>query len=1293
MMRLKIQDADGHWITANVFVDEGSDSTLMRQGFAKLLKLRGAHHILTVVGAGNVINHYPSQRISFDIRDSDGSIVAITCSTLPTVASDTPVTDWPVLKKRWSHLADLPVTMTGGKVDILIGTDRSPLVTALESRIGGDYEPTAVRNRFGWLIRGVVQDGTTITAVRTNTIIGSTQLAQLTDVMRQFCETENFGTEYQVAGMSEDHRKAVSILDGETRKLNVGYEVPITWREGEPNLMCNRRMADDRFKSLLRRFERDPEFEADYRKAMQKNFEKGYASILSGTAAEEAKYFLAHHGVYKGPKLRVVFDAAAPFKGKCLNDAILSGPALQPVLPAVLTQFREGEVAWAADVEAMFSRFRLRPTDANYFCFLWREVESAETIVCRMDRLPFGATCSPFIAIHTCRRAAIDAKADEKIVEVIKKKVYVDDYLSSASSVRKGLEEAVVVEKILSAADLHLQGWISNSPEFVQSIMKRDASDSSKATPPPISHSLSNTESGKVLGLVWNTLTDSLGFRVENLEEIEFTRAGIASKVASIFDPLGTAAPLIVKAKIRLRSLGMKGVNWLGAVDESDESWWKCWFAVVRQLINTSLDRCLFPEENEIENSQLHTFCDASEEAYAAVIYVRNAYRDGRIRIHQIKASNKLAPKKTISVPKLELNAALLGSRLARFVSSSISRKIDNRFFWTDSSTVRNWIRATASYYQVYVSNRVGEIQTLTEPEEWRFVPGKLNPADEATRSVIEEEGLSQRWLNGPEFLFQPESEWPQDLPWIAVPDEMRTCRTYAAQLATDVSDWSDIPLNQSNISEFLKLEGPSYQLIERCQKESFYEEINCLKKGKAIRSTSHLLQLSPFLGPDNLLRLGGRIGHAKLPYDSIHPPILPSKHPLTERLIAVLHEHTHHAGTNFLLAKINQHFWIVRGRETVKKIRQTCPVCIRERGAPVGQLMGDLPAFRLDSYSPPFSHVAIDCFGPLETSPGRNRVFKRYGVIITCLVTRGVFLALAESLSTEDFLLVFRRFIGIYTKPATVHSDNGTNFVGAENELNSFIQELPKSGAFQQFLKVKNIDWRFQPPRAPHFGGAHESLIRSTKRALYRALEIEKAGLRYPSDEMLRTLLAEVGGMLNARPLTYTSTDPADFRPLTPNDFLNRPPTYDLPPGDFSDALPRERFRYVQRTAQLFWDLWTKFYLPSLVPRKKWKTKQQNLAIGDVVLMIDSNQPRGQWKLGHIIKTFPGEDGLVRVVEVQADTGIYKRAVHRLCLLERAPKDSSTIENSQADPAEASRKISTAHCHRLRAYYCSISP
>jgi hypothetical protein len=116
--------------------------------------------------------------------------------------------------------------------------------------------------------------------------------------------------------------------------------------------------------------------------------------------------------------------------------------------------------------------------------------------------------------------------------------------------------------------------------------------------------------------------------------------------VASIFDPLGTAAPLIVKAKIRLRSPGMKGVNWFGAVDEIDESWWRSWFAVVRQLINTSLERCLFPEEDQIQSSQLHTFCDAFEEAYAAVIYVRNVYRSGRISITRSRPARSWRPRK-----------------------------------------------------------------------------------------------------------------------------------------------------------------------------------------------------------------------------------------------------------------------------------------------------------------------------------------------------------------------------------------------------------------------------------------------------------------------------------------------------------------------------------------------------------------------------------------------------------------------------------------------------------------------
>jgi hypothetical protein len=168
--------------------------------------------------------------------------------------------------------------------------------------------------------------------------------------------------------------------------------------------------------------------------------------------------------------------------------------------------------------------------------------------------------------------------------------------------------------------------------------------------------------------------------------------------------------------------------------------------------------------------------------------------------------------------------------------------------------------------------------------------------------------------------------------------------------------------------------------------------------------------------------------------------------------------------------------------------------------------------------------------------------------------------------LSTPDFLYCFRRFVGEYAKPSEVFSDNGTNFVGAEKEMVAAVRELQMDDKFQEFVKEKSIVWKFQPPSALHFGGSHESLVKSVKRALYRALDTEKAGLRYPTDEMLRTILKEVSGQLNSRPLTLASNDPEDFRPITPRDFLNLPQTSDLPAGIVKNALPRDHVRYVKK-------------------------------------------------------------------------------------------------------------------------------
>jgi hypothetical protein len=175
--------------------------------------------------------------------------------------------------------------------------------------------------------------------------------------------------------------------------------------------------------------------------------------------------------------------------------------------------------------------------------------------------------------------------------------------------------------------------------------------------------------------------------------------------------------------------------------------------------------------------------------------------------------------------------------------------------------------------------------------EEWRFVPGKLNPADAATRSTIGEEVWPKIWVDGPEFLLKPDSDWPTDLPWLAATAELKHTKQYHVHAIADPFDWSDFHLDQTNLSSFLKLDDSALKFVKQCQMETFADDIYRLKSGKALRPSSHLLALSPTLGEDGLLRLGGRIGRAKLPYDARHPPLLPNKHLLTERFVRVLHD------------------------------------------------------------------------------------------------------------------------------------------------------------------------------------------------------------------------------------------------------------------------------------------------------------------------------------------------------------------------------------------------------------------
>ena len=344
----------------------------------------------------------------------------------------------------------------------------------------------------------------------------------------------------------------------------------------------------------------------------------------------------------------------------------------------------------------------------------------------------------------------------------------------------------------------------------------------------------------------------------------------------------------------------------------------------------------------------------------------------------------------------------------------------------------------------------------------------------------------------------------------------------------------------------------------------------------------------------------------------------------------------------------VRQTYWILRGRDAVRAYTFKCPACVRARATPQPPMMADLPSARVDSTSPPFAAVGVDFFGPIMVKKD-GREEKRYGCIFTCLSTRAVHLEVSHSLDTDSLIMCLRRMMARRGHPRVIYSDNGTAMRGAERELRGCLRRWNQSRIASAMLQ-ENVEWRFSPPAAPHFGGAWERLVRSVKRALQITI-----GRQALTDESLLTFLTEVEALLNSRPLTHVSDDPEDFEALTPNHFLLGRASPNLPPGIFhdSDITSRKRWRHGQRLVDHFWQRWRREYLPSLTVRHKWKTEGREIKAGDLVLLVEDNLPRGVWPLGRVIRTIPGADGRVRAAEVKTATGQKTRPAVRLCVLD----------------------------------------
>ena len=1188
------------------------------------------------------------------------------------------------LQEKWPHLSDLELDeVAGNPVTLLLGRDVAELIVPLEIRHGPKGSPVGVRSRIGWTVTGrvpgYIQEQESVCKVHV-----TTPEEELNETVKTWWRTENFGCRYDNdTQRSVEDGRVMKFLSESTRKVDGRYEVPLIWCDDNVNLPDNFTAAARRLEFLEKRLNRDPELAANYRKTIDMDIKKRYIKRLTkdeAAAPAVRKWYLPHHPVVnpkKPGKVRRVCDAAAKFQGSSLNSHLLSGPDLLNNLVGIFMRFREEKVALSGDIEAMFNQVAVPDTDQVALRFLWRQSPESPIEVYQYVRHIFGAKCAPTCSNYALLRCAEDNEIGFPMAALaVKRNFYMDDFFKSVKSTNEAMEMQQQLAGMLNLGGFHLTKWISNEKEVMEQIPEPERAPSVKVVDENIVLPVE-----RALGVFWDTNSDCFVYEVVK-RNIADTRRKMLSLIASLFDPIGFLAPFLVRAKILLQQVWQCGIGWDDVIPSKLLEEWSKWQEELDGISQFRVPRFYRHVPDSPSAIELHVFGDASEQAFCSVAYFRFCYASGAVKCAFVTAKTRVAPKKPLSIPKLELQAAVLSARLSLVVIKEHDYIIDSTYFWTDSSTVFQWIRGVSKRHPAFIANRIGEILDSTDPCQWNHCPGLLNPADHGSRGLpVTSITSGSSWLNGPAFLFLPEEKWPKGNSTLEsckqIVDDPRAQEPTVTWIGAvkDTKNECFSPAKYSSLTKFLRVTAYLARFIYNCrhskserrigtllvqeieqarmfwirnaQAESFPQEVTALVSKQLVSSKSKLVSLSPFLDEHGIIRAGGRIQRAEIPFCTRHPIVLSPNHEFTRLLVMNCHERLKHEGVDHVRNELRQQYWILRCRSTVWKILHQCSYCRRRRAKPAPPMMASLPYDRVQ-IAPAFSKIGVDFFGLLKVKHLRKQE-KRYGCLFTCLVTRAVHLEVAFSLSTDSFIMCLRRFIARRGKPTVIYSDNGTNFVGANRELRECINDWNQD-TIGSVLSQEGIQWVFNPPAAPHMGGVWERLVRSCKKALNVVLQNQVL-----TDEVLLTAFAEVEWLVNSRPLTEVSSDLEDLEALTPNHFIMGRGTHNLPPGVFVDReiSSHKRWRQAQVVATHIWNRWLREYLPSLITRKKWLQPTANVKIGDLVLVVDYAVPRGYWPLGRIVKVFPGHDNIVRSAEVKTKFGVMKRPVTKLALLE----------------------------------------
>nr|XP_049463411.1 uncharacterized protein LOC120956042 [Anopheles coluzzii] len=837
------------------FMDDGSSSTFIDSSLVEELGLTGTPVPLCIQWTGGVTRQENcSVRLNLEVSGRNGSrkYDLINARTVKMLGLPTQTVAVSQLADQYSHLRGLPIaSYSNVQPRILIGVDNCRVTRPLKTAERSEHEPVASKTRLGWIIYGPCPIAENVPGAVYNSfhvcLCDGVSAELLNTEVKKMFSLDTIAVEKPISvWRSKEDDKAMAILEKETVLVSDQYESGLLWKAENIRLPCSKAMALRRYHCLKRRMQKDPVLDAAVRDTIR-NYEK------------------------KG-KIRLVFDAAATVNGISLNNNLLTGPDLTANLLEVLFKFREFSVAVVGDIREMFHQVLIKPADQRSQMIFWEgDAASDEPVTYAVAVMTFGAACSPSTAQYVKNHNAERFESEyPRAVECIRNEHYVDDMLFSVETEQEAISLAEQVRYIHSRGGFEIRNWISNSSRVMERVQTITETEKS--------FNMGNEFSAeKVLGMWWDTLTDTFSFRLSKKYDQGILSGGqlptkrvVLRTLMSIYDPMGLVGQFLMFLKMLLQEIWRSGYDWDREIDGHIAEKWFTWLKVLAKIPQVTIPRCYRRVTSTSAKIELHIFCDASEHGMAAVAYFR-----------------------------LELQAAVLGARLSKAIIRSHRLEIHRTTYWTDSKNVVSWLNSDHRRYHQFVAFRIGELLETTDVQQWRWLPTKYNVADDGTKWVKTPDlSPGSRWFRGPSFLWEPECEWPAAVE--AVHDTTEELRVSACHHQTvdkgveaggfiqfeRFSKWRRllravahairfISNVQNSIRGTTKQLGPLTQpelaeaeliVFRSIQQESYPEEIRCLRQDErkhpwqtGIKKESPLFKLSPVLDDSGVIVMGGR--------------------------------------------------------------------------------------------------------------------------------------------------------------------------------------------------------------------------------------------------------------------------------------------------------------------------------------------------------------------------------------------------------------------------------------------------